>query len=294
MYPNLCLKIISFWENRQKIGRTDRTIDPQVYYSPKSSQALPRLIQLILEGFIMAIALITGANKGIGLETARQLAATGVHVLIGVRDAAKGQAAVESLKAEGLNVEPIEIDVTQEASVKAAVQQVMQRHGKLDILVNNAGINPEFPQGIFTIEQLSLEMLTQIYQTNFFGAFLATREFLPLLRQSSAGRIVNVSSTLGSLTEQSNAESPYSAFTIIGYNSSKTALNALTVQMGKLLADTNIKINSACPGWVKTDLGGDSAPRNVVEGAGIIIKLATLPDDGPNGGFFDENGVIPW
>jgi NAD(P)-dependent dehydrogenase (short-subunit alcohol dehydrogenase family) len=237
------------------------------------------------------IALITGANKGIGLETARQLAKTGIHVLIGARDTAKGQAAVQTLQAEGLNAELLELDVTQEASVKAAAQNMMQRHGKLDILVNNAGINPEFPQSIFTIEQLSLEMLTQIYQTNVFGAFLAMREFLPLLRKSDAGRIVNVSSSLGSLTGQSK---PDSAFHIMGYNSSKAALNALTIQMSKQLADSQIKVNSICPGWVKTDLGSDAAPRTVDEGARIIIKLATLADDGPNGGFFDENGAIAW
>jgi NAD(P)-dependent dehydrogenase (short-subunit alcohol dehydrogenase family) len=237
------------------------------------------------------IALITGANKGIGLEAARQLAKTGAHVLIGARDAAKGQAAVQTLQAEGLSAELLELDVTQEASVKAAAQNVTQRHGKLDILVNNAGINPEFPQGIFSIDQLSLEMLMQIYQTNFFGAFLAMREFLPLLRKSDAGRIVNVSSSLGSLTGQSK---PDSVFHIMGYNSSKAALNALTIQMSKQLADTSIKVNSVCPGWVKTDLGSDAAPRTVQEGARIVIKLATLPQDGANGGFFNEDGVIAW
>jgi NAD(P)-dependent dehydrogenase (short-subunit alcohol dehydrogenase family) len=242
----------------------------------------------------MTIALITGANKGIGFETARQLAQTGIHVIIGARDAAKGQAAAQTLQAEGYKADFIPLEVSNEASVKQAAQTVSDRYGKLDILVNNAGINPEFPQGIFAVEQMPLELLTQVYQTNVFGPFLATREFLPLLRQSEAGRIVNVSSTLGSLTEQSNPESAYYAFNIIGYNSSKTALNALTVQLAKQLAGTNIKINSACPGWVKTDLGSEAAPRNVEEGAKIIIQLATLPSDGPNGGFFDEAGAIGW
>jgi NAD(P)-dependent dehydrogenase (short-subunit alcohol dehydrogenase family) len=240
------------------------------------------------------IALITGANKGIGMETARQLAQKGIHVIIGARDAAKGQAAAQTLQAEGYKADFIPLEVSNEASVKQAAQTVSDRYGKLDILVNNAGINPEFPQGIFTFEQMPLEMLTQIYQTNVFGPFLAIREFLTILRQSEAGRIVNISSTLGSLTEQSNPESPYYAFNIVGYNSSKTALNALTVQLAKQLAGTNIKVNSACPGWVKTDLGSAAAPRSVEEGARIIIQLATLPNDGPNGGFFDEAGAIGW
>jgi NAD(P)-dependent dehydrogenase (short-subunit alcohol dehydrogenase family) len=240
------------------------------------------------------IALITGANKGIGLETARQLAQIGVHVLIGARDATKGQAAVQLLQSEGLNAELLELDVTQENSVKAAAHTVMQRHDRLDILVNNAGINPEFSQGAFSFEQLSLETLMQIYQTNVFGAFLAMREFLQLLHKSDAGRIVNISSSLGSLTEQSDPTSLYYAVATTGYNSSKAALNALTVQLAKQLTDTNIKVNSICPGWVQTDMGTDAAPRTVAEGARIIIKLATLPQDGANGGFFNEDGVIPW
>jgi NAD(P)-dependent dehydrogenase (short-subunit alcohol dehydrogenase family) len=240
------------------------------------------------------IALITGANKGIGLETARQLAQQGIHVLIGARDAAKGQAAAQNLQVVGYSADFIALDISNEASVKQAAQIVTDRYGKLDILVNNAGINPEYPQGIFTFEEMSLELLMQIYQTNFFGPFLTIREFLPLLRKSEAGRIVNTSSSAGSLTDQSNPESPYYAVNTAGYSSSKTSLNALTVQLAKQLAGTNIKVNSACPGWVQTDMGSAAAPRTVQEGAGIIIKLATLPNDGPSGGFFDEAGAIGW
>lgn len=240
------------------------------------------------------IALITGANKGIGLEASRQLAQKGIHVLIGARDAKKGQAAAQTLQSEGYNAGFLPLDVSNEQSLEQAAQTVADRYGKLDILVNNAGINPEYPQGISTFEQMSLELLMQIYQTNVFGPFLMIREFLPLLRKSEAGRIVNTSSSLGSLTEQSNPESLYYPVNAVGYNSSKTALNALTVQLAKQLADTNIKVNSACPGWVKTDLGGAEAPRTVQEGARIIIQLATLPNDGSNGGFFDEAGVIGW
>jgi NAD(P)-dependent dehydrogenase (short-subunit alcohol dehydrogenase family) len=242
----------------------------------------------------MTIALITGANKGIGLETARQLAAQGIHVLIGARDAANGEAAAQKLQAAGYKADFIALDVSNEASVKQAAQTVTDRYGQLDILVNNAGINPEYPQGIFSFEQMPLELMIQIYQTNVFGPFLMIREFLPLLRKSEAGRIVNTSSSGGSLTDQSNPESPYYGVNTTGYNSSKTSLNALTVQLAKQLTGTNIKVNSACPGWVQTDMGSAAAPRTVEEGARIIIKLATLPNDGPNGRFFDENGPIGW
>jgi NAD(P)-dependent dehydrogenase (short-subunit alcohol dehydrogenase family) len=242
----------------------------------------------------MTFALITGANKGIGLEAARQLAAQGIHVLIGARDAANGQAAAQVLQAEGYKADFITLDVSSEASIKQAAQTVSDRYGKLDILVNNAGIHPEYGQGIFSFEQMSLDLMMQIYQTNVFGPFLMIREFLPLLRRSEAGRIVNTSSSVGSLTEQSNPESPYYPVNTAGYNSSKTALNALTVQLAKQLTGTNIKVNSACPGWVQTDMGSAAAPRTVQEGARIIIQLATLPNDGPNGGFFNEDGAINW
>lgn len=242
----------------------------------------------------MTIALITGANKGIGLETARQLAAKGIHVLIGARDAANGQAAAQSLQAEGYKADFIGLDVSNEASIKQAAQTVTDRYGKLDILVNNAGIHPEYGRGIFSFEQMSLDLMMQIYQTNVFGPFLMICEFLPLLRKSAAGRIVNTSSSVGSLTDQSNPESPYYPVNTAGYNSSKTALNALTVQLAKQLTGTNIKVNSACPGWVQTDMGSAAAPRTVQEGARIIIQLATLPNDGPNGGFFNEDGAIGW
>jgi NAD(P)-dependent dehydrogenase (short-subunit alcohol dehydrogenase family) len=242
----------------------------------------------------MTLALITGANKGIGLETARQLAAKGIHVLIGARDVAKGEAAAQTLQAEGYKADFIALDVSNEASIKQAAQTVTDRYGSLDILVNNAGIHPEYGQGIFSFEQMSLDLMMQIYQTNVFGPFMMIQAFLPLLRQSAAGRIVNTSSSVGSLTEQSNPKSPYYPVNTAGYNSSKTALNALTVQLAKQLTSTNLKVNSACPGWVQTDMGSDAAPRTVSEGARIIIKLATLPNDGPNGGFFDEAGSIGW
>ncbi|MDJ0570666.1 MAG: SDR family oxidoreductase [Pleurocapsa sp. MO_192.B19] len=240
------------------------------------------------------IALITGSNKGMGFESARQLAKQDIHVLIGARNSEKGKAAVKSLQDEGLSAEFLLLDVINEESVKNSAQAVANQHGKLDILVNNAGINPEYRQGIFTFEQLPFDLLIQIYETNVFGAFLAIREFLPLLRKSTAGRIVNVSSSVGSLTEQSNRESLYYGINTVGYNSSKTALNAMTVQLAKQLSGTTIKVNSICPGWVKTDIGSDAAPRTVDEGVRIIVQLATLAEDGASGGFFNEDGMIPW
>ncbi len=240
------------------------------------------------------IALITGSNKGMGFEAAHQLAKQDIHVLIGARNAEKGQAAVKSLSDEGLSAEFLLLDMTDEESVKNAAQAVAKQHGKLDILINNAGINPEYAREIFTFEELPLDLMKQIYQTNVFGAFLAIREFLPLLRKSTAGRIVNVSSSVGSLTDQSNPESPYYGINTVAYNTSKTALNALTVQLAKQLSDTTIKVNSICPGWVKTDLGSEAAPRTVNEGVRIIVQLATLGEDGASGGFFNEDGVIPW
>ena len=240
------------------------------------------------------VALITGANKGIGFEVARQLAQKDIHVLIGARNPERGNAAVKLLQDEELSAEFLLLDVADEESVRNAAQALTEWYGKLDILINNAGINPEYPQGITTFEQLPLDLLGKIYETNLFGAFLVIREFLPLLRKSSEGRIINASSTVGSITDQSNPESMYYPIKTIGYASSKAALNALTVQLAKELSDTPIKVNSSCPGWVKTDLGSDAAPRTVAEGARIIIELATLADDGPTGGFFNEAGRIPW
>lgn len=242
----------------------------------------------------MKIALISGANKGIGFETARQLGAKGVHVLIGARNATSGQDAVKTLQDEGYKADYIELDVSKEDSVKEAAKAVTEKYGKLDILVNNAGVNPEPALGMFSFEQLSLDVMMDTYQTNVFGPFMMIREFLPLLRKSDAGRIVNVSSTLGSLADQSDPNSYFYQVNNTAYNSSKTALNALTVQLAKQTKDTNIKVNSACPGWVQTDMGGPDASRTVEQGANIIIKLATLPNDGPTGLFFDDNGEIKW
>ena len=238
------------------------------------------------------VALITGANKGLGFETARQLGKQGIKVLLGARDQAKGQAAAASLKNEGLDVTPIQIDVTDSASIRAAVQKVEAEYGKLDILVNNAGINLE----TFTAQPstTSQEILRKTYDANLFGVIELTQEFLPLVRKSSAGRIVNLSSILGSLTEHSNPNSFIYSVLPLAYNSSKTALNAFTVHLAKELKETTVKVTAAHPGWVKTDMGGEGAPLEIEEGAKTSVDLATLPADGPTGGFFHLGQTLGW
>lgn len=245
----------------------------------------------------MKIAIVTGANKGMGFEVVRQLAKQGNKVLLGARDEAKGQEAILKLKAEGLEVDFIKLDMDNEESIKSAAQFVSEKYGKLDILINNAGINPEYPLGIFKIEELSTTLMKSIFDSNFFGPFIAIREFLPLLKNSVSGRIVNVSSILGSITLQSipvPVDSPFYGINPLAYATSKTALNALTVQVAKQIESTNIKINSVCPGWVKTDMGSEYAPKTIDEGIVIILELANIDKSGPNGRFFDESGSIAW
>ncbi len=242
----------------------------------------------------MKIALVTGANKGMGFEVARQLGKQGVHVLLGSRDEAKGKAAIEKLKLENINAEYLALDMDNESSIKQAAEFVNTKYGQLDILINNAAINPEYPLGLLSFEALPTDVLTSIFNTNFFGPFITTREFLPLLKKSDEGRIVNVSSTLGSSTDQSRKDSHFYGINTLGYNTSKSALNALTVQLAKQIEGTNLKVNSVCPGWVKTDMGTDYAPKTVEQGVQKTLELATLSADGPNGGFYDENGAIAW
>ncbi len=235
------------------------------------------------------IALITGANKGIGKEIARQLGAAGMTVLIGARDAERGEEAAAELCEGGADARFLAVDVTDPDGLAAAAAQVQQDFGRLDVLVNNAGIALDATPG-----GLTLDLLRRTYETNVFGVYSVTEAFLPLLKKSDAGRIVNMSSELGSLTSNSNPDWDFAAVKLLAYNSSKAALNMLTVIWADQLKDTPIKINSANPGHVATDLGGHSAPRTVEQGATVAVHLATLPADGPTGGFFDEAGVLPW
>jgi NAD(P)-dependent dehydrogenase (short-subunit alcohol dehydrogenase family) len=237
------------------------------------------------------IALITGANKGIGLEIARQLAQQGIYVLIGARSAERGSAAAKELVSQGLDVAFVRLDVTDAQSIAAAVSTVAAEHGRLDILVNNAGI-ADRDDG--APSSTSLDVVRRTFETNFFGALAVTQAMLPLLRKSAAGRIVNLSSALGSLTTNSDPSSPFSQSRLIGYNSSKAALNMLTVQLSAELRDTKIAVNSVSPGFVKTDLTRNTGRLSPAEAAVTPVQFALLADDNVSGKFVNVNGELPW
>jgi len=240
------------------------------------------------------IALITGANKGIGLETARQLAAQGVVVLLGARDLAKGEAAAKTLQAEGLKVRPVKINVDDRADHAAIAALIEKEYGVLDILVNNAGVmRDNFPAPNET-SITSEAVLRGTFDTNFFAVVSLTQTLLPLLRKSAAGRIVNLSSILGSLALHATKGSPIYDAKVFAYDTSKAALNSFTIHLAHELAGTKIKVNSAHPGWVKTDMGTDAAPMELVDGAKTSVWLATLPESGPTGGYFHMQDAIAW
>ena len=238
------------------------------------------------------VALVTGANKGIGFEIARQLGKHGFAVVLAARDERKVNESAAKLKGEGLDAQAVILDVTDPQSAEAAARWVGEKFGRLDVLVNNAGIGPEFVTPTRP-SQLTMETLRTTFDTNFFGAFTVTRHMLPLLRKSASARIINQSSTLGSLGVLSDPKSPYYGNNLLAYNSSKTALNGLTLAFAKDLAADRISVNSVCPGWVKTEMGTDAAPRTVEQGAAIAIKLATMSDP-PTGRYLDDGGEIPW
>jgi NAD(P)-dependent dehydrogenase (short-subunit alcohol dehydrogenase family) len=236
------------------------------------------------------VALITGANKGIGLEIARQLGRQGITVLLGARDKGRGREAAAGLRSEGINAHFIQLDVTNQPTIEQAARRIEAEFGRLDILVNNAGIaiDDAPPSG------LDIAVLHRTYEANVFGPVAVTRAMLPLLRKSSAGRIVNMSSSLGSLTLTTDPGWTFAHLNLLAYSSSKTALNAVTVQFAKELHDTPIKVNAADPGYTATDLNRHTGTRSVEQGARAAVLLAMLPADGPTGGFFDENGTLPW
>jgi NAD(P)-dependent dehydrogenase (short-subunit alcohol dehydrogenase family) len=242
----------------------------------------------------MKTALVTGANKGLGLETSRQLAKEGMLVLMGGRSEEKGEAAALRLRDEGLNAEFILLDVTKTDHIRKAVDYVAGKYEKLDILVNNAGMaHPEESQAGNSTETVSSRALRETFDVNFFGLVEVTQAFLPLIRRSDAGRIVNVASILGSLTIQSS-DGTASQFKPFAYDASKTAVNAFTIHLAAALKDTHIKVNSAHPGWVRTDMGGDQALMDVSEGAKTAVRLATLGPEGPTGRFFHLEEDLPW
>lgn len=237
------------------------------------------------------IALVTGANKGIGKEISRQLSINGILVLMGARDRERGEKAVAELRSKALPVEFIELDVTSQASVDRAAAEVLRRYGQLDILVNNAGIRDDWCPG----SEVPVDLLQKTFETNVIGAFRVTKALLPLLRKSNRGRIVNMSSGLGSLTWNADPHSPLpSRHMSLAYSSSKAALNMITVQLGNELKDAGIKVNSADPGFTATDMNQHRGTKTVEQGAATPVRLALLADDGPTAGVFGDRGPEPW
>lgn len=247
------------------------------------------------------IALVTGANKGIGLETARLLGKEGATVLVGARDAERGADAERVLRAEGLDAHLLSLDITDRESVKAAAVRVEAEYGRLDVLVNNAGSALGGGAGPSTSDPEQLRVLLDV---NTVSVVTVTNAFLPLLRRSPAGRVVNVSSEIGSVGSMTDPDGPF--FGMSGspaYPVSKTAVNMLTALYAKELADTFVKVNAANPGFCATDLNGHSGPRSAEQGARVSLHLATLPEDGPSGVLWghlasaedpESYGVLPW
>jgi NAD(P)-dependent dehydrogenase (short-subunit alcohol dehydrogenase family) len=229
------------------------------------------------------IALVTGANRGIGLEVCRQLAERGFIVLLTAREGAKATAAANKLKKAG-TVEPIALDVADPRSIERAADEVLKRYDYLDILINNAGINYDTWE---TVENAKIDgPVVETITTNLLGPWRVCQAFLPLLRKSREGRIVNVSSESGSLASM-GAGPP-------AYQVTKAALNAMTRTLAGELRGAHILVNAVCPGWVATEMGGAGAPRSVAEGAASVVWAATLPDSGPTGGFFRDGKPVPW
>ena len=243
------------------------------------------------------IALVTGATRGIGLETVRQLAETRVHVLLAGRNRDKAVEAALQLQRQGLLVEAIALDVTDSASIAAAAQEIERKHGKLDILVNNAGIiADEADKGV---SGQSIATWRKTFDTNLFGVIETTQALLPLIRKSDAGRIVNVSSLLGSISEHQNPASFIYEFKgVPSYNVSKSAVNAWTVHLAHELKGTGIKVNTIHPGYVKTDMNkaGDvqNGELDVADGARTSVRLALIDNAGPTGGYYYFDQVLPW
>jgi NAD(P)-dependent dehydrogenase (short-subunit alcohol dehydrogenase family) len=248
------------------------------------------------------VALVTGANKGIGLQIAKELAARGFTVLVGSRKLEQGEIAAKSVAVNGRDARALALDVTDQASITAAAQRIRSELGRLDVLVNNAGIAQARMTDMSFEEMMnaarpsvaSLAEVRAVFETNVFGVIAVTQAMLPLLREAPAGRIVNVSSEVGSLTMQSDPSYPYRSIHSISYVPSKTALNAVTVAFAKELETTRIKVNAACPGYTATDLNHFRGTRTVEQGAREPVRLALLDGNGPTGSFSNEQGPLPW
>lgn len=237
------------------------------------------------------IALVTGANRGIGFEIARQLATKQLKVLIGARDPDKGLKARAELRGYGFDVHSVHLDVAAPQSIQATVGRINDEFERLDILVNNAGIKIDSQSGIL---ELNVTIFQNTIEINALGPLLLSQACIPLMKINNYGRIVNISSTLGSFSDMAGPNSPYAEVRSPAYRLSKTILNGMTVMLAAELRDSNILVNSACPGWVRTNLGGSQAPRSAEQGADTPVWLATLPNGGPTGGFFRDRQAIAW
>ena len=246
------------------------------------------------------IAFITGANRGLGLETARGLGKLDITVLLGSRDQSRGEKAADELRRDGVSqVEVVVFDVQNREQHRQLADLIEKKYGRLDILVNNAGIEKEgvefgSPDSFNTTSTVSQEVLKETFDVNFFAVVALTQMLLPLIRKSPAGRIVNLSSILGSLTIHSDPNSPIYNKKAFAYDATKTAINAFTVHLAAELRNTHIKVNSAHPGWVKTELGGSGANLDITEGGKTSVQLATLPEDGPSGAYIHLGQALPW
>ncbi|MGH3905780.1 MAG: SDR family oxidoreductase [Pseudonocardiaceae bacterium] len=229
------------------------------------------------------VALVTGANRGIGREIVHQLAARDIHVIVAARNANQAHQTAAELIERGYAASPARLDVTEPGAADDVVERIIAEHGRIDILVNNAGIS----DGDQRPSTADLELASRVWQVNVLGAWQCAKAVIPAMREAGYGRIVNMSSTLGSLLHMDRATEP-------AYRVSKAALNALTRVLAAELAGTGILVNSASPGWVRTDLGGPNAPRTVQQGADTPVWLATLPYNGPTGGFFYERALLEW
>ena len=242
------------------------------------------------------VALITGASKGLGFETAYQLGVKGYAVIVAARTQQKSNETAEKLKSKGVHAVGMQLDVVNDNDVDNLSKSINEHFGKLDVLVNNAGVQLDFP-GFMpgnSTETVSIDILKQTFEINYFAPIALTQKLLPLLKKSTAGRIVNVSSIMGSLALHADSNSPIYGIKLLAYNSSKTALNQFTLHLAEAIKDSPIKVNSAHPGWVKTDLGGEYAPMSIEDGVKTIVDLSTLDENGPTGAFIHLGESLPW
>jgi len=242
----------------------------------------------------MKVAFISGSNRGIGFVTSKKLAEKGIKIILGSRDLKKGEKAVEDLAKYNIEADLVQYDAADLDAPQKVYDYISSKYQKLDILINNAGVLLTGNLFVKNSTTVSDDDIKETFQTNLFGVISLTQKLLPLIKKSESGRIVNVSTILSSLTLHSAKDSPIAPAKEFAYNASKTALNAYTIHLANELKDTNIKVNSGHPGWVKTELGGPNAPIEVEDSYKTSVRLATLDDDGPTGGLFHGEDTIPW